>query len=409
MAISNEGGGSYRVRTSFRPKVHVAVRPERMSAPTTNLTRDRYDVMLNRAPPGSSQPAATGAPVPPPANVYTVAAGDSYWRVAQNQATAHLAQAGLAPGSAEYDRAWNRLTVALVNELKAGNGNRPLRPGDTLLLPDPSKHHPLPAPVEPTGVPEAPVPAGTVAAPVDPAAPPSVDLAAPTGAVDLGALTPRQKYDYFRQLVESQGGTWKTGEGEANIIGVRGFSGDQTVAGQGNVYDDTIYVVKMVGGEPVVEAYRASTDAGIHNPDNRTFGGDTDRGWGISHLDDGFYADSWTRGGVPGGGTGLRQSDDVQVNFDTNYDGVIQDEERDERTVSAGWGIQFHTGGSGDTVGTWSAGCQVIHASQWQAFQDSIGASAAAGQQTYSYLLIDSSKLPAPVSSQAPAHQPQME
>ncbi|MBN2359454.1 MAG: hypothetical protein JXR83_08360 [Deltaproteobacteria bacterium] len=233
-----------------------------------------------------------------------------------------------------------------------------------------------------------------------------------TGQVDLSTMTQEQQYNYFKDLVESQGGTWKEGA-EANIIGVRSLQDGKPVEGEGNVYDDTIFVCRMVDGEPQVESFTASTDAGAFDPiaavtnadgtrktDDKgnelsPYGGtDNDGDWGVSHLADGFYEDTWKIGDVPLDDKGLRQSGDIQVNFDNNYDGVISEDERDNQTKSSGWGIQFHPGGSGEHVNGYSAGCQVIKEQEYARFKEILTEQENAGQTAFSYLLIDSSNLP---------------
>jgi len=242
-----------------------------------------------------------------------------------------------------------------------------------------------------------------------------------TGEVNFKNMTQAEQYNYFKALVESQGGTWKEGD-EANIIGVRSLQDGQPVEGQGNVYDDTIFVARMVDGEPQVESFTASTDAGAFDPikavtnadgtrktdqngnELSPYGGnDNDGKWGVSHLADGMYEDAWTIGGVPMSDKGLRQSGDIQVNFDNNYDGVISEEERDGQTKAGNWGIQFHPGGSGEHVNGYSAGCQVIKEQEYARFKEILAEQEQAGQKTFSYLLIDSSDLP-PTS--APAEPP---
>lgn len=130
------------------------------------------------------RPPAPVAQAPAP-TAYTVQPGDSYYRVAQNHATALLAARGLSPSDPSYSGEWHRLSFQLVQELKASNGNRPLRPGDQLLLPPdasgaaPAPTSPAPAPVVPG---EPPVPGPSPVEPVAPVAP-----VAPVGAPSAAA------------------------------------------------------------------------------------------------------------------------------------------------------------------------------------------------------------------------------
>lgn len=232
-----------------------------------------------------------------------------------------------------------------------------------------------------------------------------------TGPVDLSTMTQQQQYNYFQNLVESQGGTWKDADGQVNLVGIRSFQDGKPTDGTANAYDDTIYSVRMVDGQPEVKSFTASTDAGAfdpkkNNPDNPYGGTDNDGDWGVSHLADGFYEDAWTAGATVQTDLGLRQNKDVQVHFDNNYDGVIAEDERDNQTKGAGWGIQFHpaeVGYDDGKVGSWSAGCQVIKNDEWQGFEDVLrDSSQNYGQTGYSYLLIDSSDLPATTTPARP-------
>ncbi len=89
---------------------------------------------------------------PPPPATYTVVAGDSWYRIAQNEITAQLAAQGLSPSDPSYSATWHRLVVQRVHELQAANGHRALHPGDVLLLPSAGAAPtptPTPAPVPP--------------------------------------------------------------------------------------------------------------------------------------------------------------------------------------------------------------------------------------------------------------------
>ncbi|MBL8950501.1 MAG: C39 family peptidase [Myxococcaceae bacterium] len=104
-----------------QPQLPVPDRAPLPPPPRPHATRDAWD---------DSRPP----PPPPPATV-TVAPGDSYYRIAQNLATAQLAAEGLSPGDPSYSARWHELSYSLVLQLQASNGNRPLHPGDVLTLP----------------------------------------------------------------------------------------------------------------------------------------------------------------------------------------------------------------------------------------------------------------------------------
>jgi hypothetical protein len=225
--------------------------------------------------------------------------------------------------------------------------------------------------------------------------------AKPAEPVDMNKMTDEQKYDYLRDLTVARAGgdpsAWKDGDREVNLVGVRGMQDGKANANDPDKFNDTIYVARMVDGKKTVEAFKASTDPGAQGQDAlqsiRDQHGDRQ---GVAQLATGSYRDAWTRGTVSGGDQGLRQDGWVRVHTDADGDGRISGAEQrggDGRGRLAGNGLQlqFH-GSQGDSVGQNSAGCQVIHESQWQRFQD-ILKEAPASQQRFGYTLVDGNKL----------------
>ncbi|MCL5773008.1 MAG: hypothetical protein M1536_01315 [Firmicutes bacterium] len=217
---------------------------------------------------------------------------------------------------------------------------------------------------------------------------------------NFNEMSPEEQYNYLHDVSVAMAGgdesQWRTGEDELNIIGIRSFQNGQAVPPEGNVYNDTIYAVRMHDGKPEVYAFQGSVDAGVvNNPGSTGFGyadPKTGKYLGFSDLADGFYPiGTWTKGAVPHSGLGLRQNGDIKINVDLNNDGIIEDNERLGVTEGAGWGIQFHPGGTGDRVGLWSAGCQVIKGDQWGLFQNLISEDK---NKDFAYTLVDSANLP---------------
>jgi len=124
----------------------------------------------------TTQPAPP-PPAPPSPTAYTVQPGDSYYRIAQDHATRTLAARGLSPSDPSYSAEWHTLSHSLVQELKASNGNRPLRPGDQLLLPPVDGAPVVP---DPNVVPD---PSGGGEQPVDGVVPPQ-PVGAPSAAAE---------------------------------------------------------------------------------------------------------------------------------------------------------------------------------------------------------------------------------
>jgi len=212
-------------------------------------------------------------------------------------------------------------------------------------------------------------------------------------SVDWNSMSQDQKYDYLQKLNTANSGsadTWKTGDKEVNLVGVRGFSDGQANANEKDQYNDSIFACRMNNGKKEVYEFKGSTDPGA-DPTNQWH----DRG--DTFLAEGFYKDSWAKGKVSGGEQGLRQVDWVNVNVDANGNGKIDSNEGRRLQAGTGCQFQFHSGGDGDKVGKSSAGCQVIQNEQYADFQKLL--SEAPDSQKFSYLLINGSKMPQDVNS----------
>lgn len=219
----------------------------------------------------------------------------------------------------------------------------------------------------------------------------------PTLPPNFNNMTPEQQYNYLHDITVSMANgdesQWRTGNDEVNLIGIRSWQNGQAGTSEGNKYNDTIYAVRMHDGVPEVYAFNGTVDAGI-DPGGTGYGYSGPEGSGFSHVADGSYpigTFSKAGGGHWGVDTTLGQTGDVRINVDFNNDGVIQDNERINKTEGAGWGIFFHPGGQGENVNSWSAGCQVIRPEQYGTFQSLIQQDP---NQKFGYTLVDSSNLP---------------
>lgn len=202
-------------------------------------------------------------------------------------------------------------------------------------------------------------------------------------------MTNEQKYDYLKALTEAKGGSWKTGDKEVNLVGIRAFA-DQHGDHRPDLYNDRIYACRMVNGKKEVWGFVASVDGGVIR--DKGLKDQLAGGFGnTTHLADGFYQDCWRKGKVAGGDLGLRQSKPVYVHADGDNDGKIDARERGEALRSdPSRDLQFHCGEGSNPVGAASAGCQVIHADQFPGFQHVLNESP---QQDFSYLLVSSDSL----------------
>ncbi|MFH0883106.1 MAG: peptidoglycan-binding domain-containing protein [bacterium] len=160
-----------------------------------------------------------------------------------------------------------------------------------------------------------------------------------------------------------------------NLVGVCGWMDGKVVENRWNEYNDTIYVVEH---GKTVSGFRASVDPGrLREPNPK----------GTAHLLPGLYR--YRLGLHRQRETALVQAGPVRV--ERFLDDV---ESGDSKTVEEGWfGINIHRGGSGSFVGEWSAGCQVIHGSEWATFLQFVLSAAAEGQRRFPYLLLNGEEL----------------
>jgi hypothetical protein len=196
-----------------------------------------------------------------------------------------------------------------------------------------------------------------------------------TGAVRLGEIPRGQaaQHEYFKDLVRAEGGTFKTGPNQFNLVGLR--TNTPTTANGGNgSFDDRLAVVwKDAQGRPRVELLRYNTEPARNmsrysadvNGDGRA-----DQG----RLTAGSYEyvkSSWKNGFC------LRPVRDYRVQRDMNHNGRWDDSAR----TGGGASMLFHSGGPSSTG---SAGCQTFPPSEWARFQRLIGAA----RGSFAYTLV---------------------
>ncbi len=170
------------------------------------------------------------------------------------------------------------------------------------------------------------------------------------------------RFDLYREVIERIG-KFETKPNVINILGIRGFVDGQPNDNDPNAYNDTIAVIWRDRNErKCVREYRASVDPGDYYTTHPM------RTEGCAHLADGQY--SYKRGKHKGR-SALVQAGPVTVWRDRNRSHSYDPGE----VLDTGWfGINFHDGGTGSSVGKWSAGCQVVHGgvsgAQWREFMD---------------------------------------
>jgi hypothetical protein len=172
------------------------------------------------------------------------------------------------------------------------------------------------------------------------------------------------KADWYRRIVEAQGGTWRRGEQQLNVVGLRGYDVKTGVNRNafGKWNDTLAFIWKNKNGKWEVREFRGTTDPGKKRyADNDDYNGDGRPD--TAHLRPGQYPYRLgTHRGYYGAGN---PTYNVQVDRDFNGDGKISAAERREsiRRDTRGYGINHHWQFFKGDVGTNSVGCQVAKVS----------------------------------------------
>ena len=87
---------------------------------------------------------------------------------------------------------------------------------------------------------------------------------------DFGALSQGEQYDLLREvwqaaaedhgLASNADYTFRTADGEVNLLAIRGFDGIQATSNTNETFDDVICVVKVASGTKRVDVFEASTE-----------------------------------------------------------------------------------------------------------------------------------------------------
>lgn len=181
------------------------------------------------------------------------------------------------------------------------------------------------------------------------------------------------QYDHFMQLIKANGGKFRTGPNQMNLLGVRHETSTHANNNNGKYDDQLVMVWKDAQGKPHVKTYTYNTEpaaAMSAYSDDVNHDGRADQG----RIPAGYHEyalSSWKHGFC------LRATSDFRVERDMNHDGVFTE----HLTTGGGASMLFHQGG---TYGTGSAGCQTFPPDQWRRFM----ADVRAAHGTIGYTLI---------------------
>lgn len=190
-------------------------------------------------------------------------------------------------------------------------------------------------------------------------------------------------------ITARQGAVFDEAPLHVNLLGVRGLWHRQRVPNSFNAYNDTIFACWLDAfGVQCADSFEASCDPGKLDP-----GFVNPRG--IAHLVEGQW---WFKRGLHHDVRALVQSRPVTV---ARFLDGAQAQQAGLELPAPGalmldtgyFGINIHAGGTGPTVGNWSAGCQVLvggwTGEAWKRLDELLYVQADPTQTEIPYTLID--------------------
>ena len=198
-----------------------------------------------------------------------------------------------------------------------------------------------------------------------------------------------QKYDYFSTFIPENGGSFRSGLTEKNIVGFRVSTETKANSGKG-LYDDLFFLVwRDSSGNKRVNEYLGNTEPISYYLDpNVTNGGALDGLKYLSRLRPGFmiYQTVFSADGKFGGRY-LRMKLPTKVETDINGNGLFDD----GVIKDGGLSMLFHPGGK---TTPYSAGCQTMPPQTFKRFLNDIFSDG--DPKELGYTLVDEAKIPIP-------------
>ncbi|MFD4434228.1 hypothetical protein, partial [Nocardia sp. NPDC058497] len=184
------------------------------------------------------------------------------------------------------------------------------------------------------------------------------------------------KYDYYKSLIERNGGTVDAGIDQKNMVAIRRETNAFANNGQG-IYDDKAVLIWVdEHGTKHVSEYKANTDptARYINNANETRDVDGNGTKELGRLPAGTYeyGHNWFQNKHDTVGDGnvftMPEGADIDAEYDTDRDGFFNDNAYGKGGESMFW----HCGREGDVA---SAGCQTMPPEDWSRFVADMGVS----------------------------------
>lgn len=196
----------------------------------------------------------------------------------------------------------------------------------------------------------------------------------------IAGMTEDEKYDYFASFIPANGGVFKPGLNEKNLVGLRVSTNTNTNQGKG-AYDDLFVLVwKDSSGRKRAVEYPGNTEPSAFYRGRMGVDVDKDGRLDQGRLAPGFF--EYVPSTSPKLGNILRPIRDSKVERDVNQDGLFND----AATSGGGVTMLIHTGGTSNVV---SAGCQTMPPPDFKRFLADVHSGGIPGTVGYTLVSID--------------------
>ncbi|TNE47083.1 MAG: hypothetical protein EP343_21325 [Deltaproteobacteria bacterium] len=201
------------------------------------------------------------------------------------------------------------------------------------------------------------------------------------GSVDAtrstAGMSESQRFDHYRNLIEANGGEFKTGPNQRNIVSLRRET-DADVNGGNGRYDDTTAMLWTDSqGRQHVREYTSNTEPSARYRGSIGVDANGDGRKDQGRLPEGFY--EYRTGHSSSLGRVLRPTQNTNAERDTNHDGLFND----GVMASAGQSMLFHAGGRNMTG---SAGCQTMSPEVYNQFWSDLNSNGNPGNIGYTLI-----------------------
>lgn len=200
-------------------------------------------------------------------------------------------------------------------------------------------------------------------------------------AVDATASTrgmsESQRFDHYRNLIESNGGEFKTGPNQRNLVSLRRETDADVNGGQGRYDDVTAMLWTDSQGRQHVREYTSNTEPSARYRGSIGVDANGDGRKDQGRLPEGYY--EYRTGHSDNLGRVLRPTQRTNAERDTNHDGLFND----GAMASAGYSMLFHAGGRNMTG---SAGCQTMSPEVYNQFWNDLNSGGNPGNIGYTLI-----------------------